>query len=262
MDRTRSKSPTVSLGPFSASLLGRIALVVFARLNLANITEVLFHSWSQLKSVGAGLESFSSKPVMTDTPAQLPPELVQRYRQLFRFYDRQGDGELELEADFQPAATSLAGRWQGLSTPFPDLYGLLMATYRHEQQRRDADGSGGVDEQEFVASHRPVLGAFRAFPDQARAFIERAAGGFFDVLDVDGDGCLQLGDLEAYALAYAKPTAGIAANLLRMLDGLNLPPEQPRDQLPRDVFLTLVAQYWFDVSPDAPGRWLFHLDPS
>ena len=42
-----------------------------------------------------------------------------------------------------------------------------------------------------------------------------------------------------------------------MLDGLNLPPEQPRD-----VFLTLVAQYWFDVSPDAPGRWLFHLDPS
>ena len=42
----------------------------------------------------------------------------------------------------------------------------------------------------------------------------------------------------------------------------DLPPEQPRDQLPRDVFLTLVAQYWFDASPDAPGRWLFHLDPS
>ena len=73
---------------------------------------------------------------------------------------------------------------------------------------------------------------------------------------------LQLADLEAYALAYAKPTAGIAANLRRMLDGLNLPLEQPRDQLPRDVFLTLVAQYWFDPSPDAPGRWLFHLDPT
>jgi hypothetical protein len=58
-----------------------------------------------------------------------------------------------------------------------------MATYRHEQQRRDADGSGGVDEQEFVASHGPVLAAFRYFPGQARAFIERAAGGFFDVLD-------------------------------------------------------------------------------
>jgi len=132
-----------------------------------------------------------------------------------------------------------------------------LAPYRHEHQRRDADGRGGVDEQEFMASHRAGLGAFRAFPDQARAFIERAVGGFFDVLDLDGDGCLQLGDLEAYALAYAKPTAGIAANLLRMLDGLNLPPEQPRD-----VFLTLVAQYWFDASPDAPGRWLFHLDPS
>lgn len=199
---------------------------------------------------------------MTESPAPLPPALVQRYRQLFRFYDRQGDGELSLEGDFQPAATSLAARWQGRTAPFPDLFGLLMDTYRHEQQRRDADGSGGVDEQEFVASHGRVLDAFQRVPDQARIFIERAAGGFFDVLDLDGDGCLQLADLEAYALAYAKPTAGIAANLRRMLDGLNLPVEQPRDQLPREVFLTLVSQYWFDPSPDAPGRWLFHLDPA
>lgn len=199
---------------------------------------------------------------MTQSQPPLPPALVQRYRQLFRFYDRQGDGELSLRSDFEPAATSLALRWQGRTAPFPDLLALLMATYRHEQQRRDADGSGAVDEQEFVASHGPVLAAFRRLPEQARAFIERAAGGFFDVLDLDGDGCLQLADLEAYAIAYAKPTGGIAANLRRMLDGLNLPPEQPRDQLPRQVFLTLVAQYWFDPSPEAPGRWLFHLDPA
>jgi hypothetical protein len=56
---------------------------------------------------------------MTDSPAQLPPELVQRYRQLFRYYDRQGNGVLDLETDFQPAATSLAARWQGLSPPLP-----------------------------------------------------------------------------------------------------------------------------------------------
>jgi len=36
-------------------------------------------------------------------PAPLPPTLVQRYRQLFRFYDRQGDGELNLDSDFRPA---------------------------------------------------------------------------------------------------------------------------------------------------------------
>ncbi len=197
---------------------------------------------------------------MTESPPPLPPALVRRYRQLFRFYDRQGDGDLGLESDFLPAATSLAARWQGRPAPFPDLFGLLMATYRHEQRRRDADGSGGVDEQEFVASHAPVLAAFQRSPDQARSFMERAAGGFFDVLDLDRDGCLQLADLEAYATAYAKPTAGIAANLRRMLDGLQLPPEQPRDQLPREVFLTLVAQYWFDPSPDVPGRWLFHLE--
>lgn len=195
-------------------------------------------------------------------PAPLPPALVQRYRQLFRFYDRQGDGELSLEGDFRPAATSLAARWQGRTAPFPDLFGLLMETYRHEQQRRDADCSGAVDEKEFVASHGPVLAAFQRLPVQAKAFIERAAGGFFDVLDLDGDGCLLLADLEAYAAAYAKPTTGIASNLRRMLDGLELPPEQPRDQLPREVFLTLVTQYWFDPSPHAPGHWLFHLDPA
>lgn len=167
-------------------------------------------------------------------PAPLPPTLVQRYRQLFRFYDRQGDGELNLDSDFRPAATSLAARWQGRTAPFPDLFGLLMETYRHEQERRDTDRSSAVDEQEFVASHGPVLAAFQRQPEQARAFIARAAGGFFDVLDLDGDGCLQLADLEAYAAAYAKPSAGIAANLRRMLDGLELPPEQPRE-----VFLTL-----------------------
>lgn len=200
-------------------------------------------------------------PLMTDSSSALPPPLVQRYRQLFRFYDRQSDGELGLEADFQPAATSLAARWRGHTAPLPDPLGLLMDVYSHEQERRDADRSGSVDEEEFVASHGPVFAAFQRFPDRARTFIERAAGGLFDVLDLDADGCLHLEDLEAYASAYGKPTAGIATNLARMLDGLNLPAEQPRDQLPRKLFLILVTQYWFDPSPQAPGRWLFHLDP-
>ena len=98
-------------------------------------------------------------------------------------------------------------------------------------------------------------------PETAFALIERAAGGFFDVLDVDQDGCLVLADLQAYAAAYAKPTAGIAANLTRLLDGLGLPAEQPRDRLSRENFLILVNQYWFDPSPDSPGRGLFDLEP-
>ena len=60
----------------------------------------------------------------------------------------------------------------------------------------------------------------------------------------------------AYAAAYRKPTAGIRANLARMLAAFELPP----DRLPREVFLTLVQQYWFDPSPDVAGRWLFTLD--
>jgi len=184
-------------------------------------------------------------------------ELQRRYRRLFHFYDAQSDGVLSLDSDFRPAAEAIAARWQGQVTPFPNLLALLMETYRHENARRDLDHSGEVDPEEFVQSHASVIAAFGRLPEQARAFMARAAGGFFDCLDLNGDGELELDDLEAYARAYGKPTGGIRANLARMLAAFDLPP----DRLPKAVFLTLVEQYWFDPSPDVPGRWLFCLAP-
>lgn len=184
------------------------------------------------------------------------PELQRRYRRLFRYYDVVADGALSLESDLRPVAERLADRWQQRPTPFPNLLQLLIATYQHELSRRDLDGDGVVDEQEFVESHRGVIAAFAARRPEAEAFIARAAGGFFDCLDLNGDGVLELADLEAYASAYRQPTTGIRANLARMLAAFALPP----DRLPRQVFLTLVTQYWFDPSPDVPGRWLFAAD--
>jgi hypothetical protein len=181
------------------------------------------------------------------------PELQRRYRQLFRYYDVIPDGALSLEADLRPVAERLAARWQQRTTPFPNLLQLLIATYQHELARRDQNGDGVVDEGEFVESHRGVIAAFAARRPEAEAFIAKAAGGFFDCLDLNRDGVLDLADLEAYASAYGQPTAGIRANLARMLAAFDLPP----DRLPRAVFLTLVAQYWFDPSLDVPGRWLF-----
>ncbi len=186
----------------------------------------------------------------------MDPELQRRYRRLFRFYDVQGDGALSMESDFRPVAEALAARWQNRATPFPNMLALLLGTYEHESQRRDLNHNGEVDEQEFVDSHAPVVGAFARMREQAEAFIARAAGGFFDCLDLDRDGVLEVADLEAYAAAYRKPTEGIRANLARMLAAFELPP----DRLPREVFLTLVTQYWFDPSPDVPGRWLFTLN--
>ena len=186
----------------------------------------------------------------------MDPELQRRYRQLFHFYDVQGDGALSVASDFQQVAETLAARWQDRPTPFPDMLGLLLGTYAHETERRDLNHNGVVDEQEFVESHAPAVQAFAQMRPQAEAFIARAAGGFFDCLDLDRDGVLAVADLEAYAAAYRKPTAGIRANLARMLAAFELPP----DRLPREVFLTLVQQYWFDPSPDVPGRWLFSLD--
>ncbi|MCP9792165.1 EF-hand domain-containing protein [Vulcanococcus limneticus Candia 3F8] len=184
---------------------------------------------------------------------RVPQVLIDRYRRLFRFYDRDGDGVHSLAQDFAPVARSIDARWQGRRPPFANLLQLLLDTYAHEQQRRDSDGNGVVTLREFVDSHQRVLAAYQANPEQARVFIERAAGGFFDVLDLDGDGVLELADLQAFAAAYGHPVEGIAANLAAMLGELGLPPER----LPRAVFLTLLEQYWFDPSPTAPGRLLF-----
>ncbi|MCP9777922.1 MULTISPECIES: EF-hand domain-containing protein [unclassified Cyanobium] len=186
---------------------------------------------------------------------QIPQALVERYQRLFRFYDRDRDGSHSLEGDFQPVAQAINARWGERPTPFPDLLGLLLSTYSHEVERRDLDGNGAVNEEEFVTSHASVIEAFGRLPQQARSFIAKSAGGFFDCLDLDGDGCLELADLEAYASAFGKPTAGIQANLARMLAAFDLPP----DRLPKAVFLELVVQYWFDPSGEAPGRWLFDI---
>ena len=168
----------------------------------------------------------------------MDPELQRRYRQLFLFYDVQGDGALHVESDFQQVAETLAARWLNRPTPFPNVLALLMGNYEHENERRDLNHDGEVDEQEFVASHARVVQAFTQMRPQAEAFIARAAGGFFDCLDLDRDGVLEVADLA------------------RMLAAFELPP----DRLPREVFLTLVQQYWFDPSPDVAGRWLFTLD--
>lgn len=182
--------------------------------------------------------------------------LQRRYRRLFRFYDVQGDGMLSMASDFRQVAEAIAARWQGRKAPLPNVLQMLIDVYQHETDRRDRNSNGEVDEQEFVDSHVSVLAAFANQPQQSEAFIARAAGGFFDCLDLDGDGVLELADLEAFASAYGKPTGGMRANLARMLAVFDLPP----DRLPRQVFLTLVTQYWFDPSPDVPGRWLFALD--
>ena len=73
----------------------------------------------------------------------------------------------------------------------------LAARFRRLFSFYDRDGSGSVDVEEFVDSHARVIAAFEAEPVEARRFIEMAAGGFFDLLDLDGDGVLLPADLEA-----------------------------------------------------------------
>lgn len=156
---------------------------------------------------------------------QLPQALAARYRHLFRFYDRDGDGVHTLAGDFRPVAERINARWADRPTPVPNLLQLLLDTYAHENSRRDSDSNGSVELQEFVDSHGRVFVAFLASPGPARAFVNRAAGGFFDLLDLDldGDSALVLADLQAFAAVYDHPVDGIADNLDAMLAELGLP---------------------------------------
>jgi hypothetical protein len=59
---------------------------------------------------------------------------------------------------------------------------------RHRQLFSFCDRGGTVDHEEFLASHSGVFAAFKADPQAARGVMARSAGGFFDVLDLDGVG--------------------------------------------------------------------------
>ena len=77
----------------------------------------------------------------------MDPELQRRYRRLFWFYDRQGEGVINMEGDFRQAAETLAARWQNFRAPFHNILELLIATYQHETERRDLNQDGVVNEQ-------------------------------------------------------------------------------------------------------------------
>jgi hypothetical protein len=97
----------------------------------------------------------------------LPAELMRRNCRLFSVYDRDGGSRHTMEGDFEPVAVRIARRWQGRPSRFPDLLGMLLDTYRHENGRRDQNHDGTVDGEEFLASHGRLFAAFRAFPQAA-----------------------------------------------------------------------------------------------
>jgi hypothetical protein len=120
-----------------------------------------------------------------------------------------------MEGDFRQVAEQLAARWENRSAPFPNVLQLLIGTYQHELSRRDLNQNGVIDEQEFVQSHSAVITAFASMRPQAERFIERAAGGFFDCLDLNRDGVLELADLELRLYHPMEADRDLAVRLVR-----------------------------------------------
>ena len=192
-----------------------------------------------------------------DPCAHMHPELKRRYRNLFSFYDKTGDGQLVFADDLAPVADAIDARWGNNKRPFPNLLKLLYATYQKENSNRDLNNDGQVEPDEFVEAHKRVVNNFQAVPDKARAFIRQAAGGFFSCLDLDQDGWLVPDDLAAYAEAYGHPSDWVETNLNTMLEMLG----KPLGRIDLETFLLLIEQYWFDPSPNVPGARLFGRSP-
>lgn len=184
----------------------------------------------------------------------LPESLAQRFQRLFRFMDRNGDGLLDYEADLLVVAQRFAERKFAPGTPgYENLLQLLAQTYTWENSRRDLNHDGHVTLEEFVTSHAGVVQMMASHPEESIAFIARAAGGFFDILDTDNDGFLTVTDVQDYAEAYGKGGAWVSENFQQLIAGT----ETASQGMAKAQFLELVRQYWFEPDNTWPGAYLF-----
>jgi Ca2+-binding EF-hand superfamily protein len=149
----------------------------------------------------------------------LHPNLFQRFQRLFQFLDRNNDGFVEYKTDLLPVAEQLASRkFKEGTAEYLALFKLLSETYQWENSRRDRNHDGKVTMEEFVPGHEHIVEQMAANPDAGLDFIAKAAGGFFDVLDLDGDGYLSLMDVQAYAHAYGKEGEWVAENFNQLIN--------------------------------------------
>ncbi len=184
----------------------------------------------------------------------LPESLRQRFQRLFRFMDRNQDGRLDYQADLLVVAKMFAGRKYAEGTPeYEALFQLLAQTYAWENSRRDLNHDGHVTPEEFVESHAGVVQMMVTNPEAGLAFIAKAAGGFFDILDTDGDGFLSVTDVEDYAAAYGKSGAWVATNFQQLIASSTTAAQG----MAKAEFLELVRQYWFDPDDTQAGAKLF-----
>lgn len=198
--------------------------------------------------------------------SMLPESLSKRLLRLFQFMDRNGDGVVEYEADLVEVAQRIAQRkFPATTSDYQELFDLLTRTYDWENSRRDLNRDGKVTPEEFLEGHRRLAKLMAAFPAEGVAFIAKSAGGFFDILDLDGDGYLVLADVQAYADAYCKGGDWVATNFTHLLaSGVAAgaaTPEAPAEGMSKAQFLELVRQFWFEPEDNLPGSQLFGPSP-
>ncbi|WP_239651668.1 EF-hand domain-containing protein [Neosynechococcus sphagnicola] len=171
--------------------------------------------------------------------------------------DRNSDGVVEYETDLLEVAKLIAQRKFPEATPdYQELFDLLARTYNWENTRRDLDHDGKVTPNEFIQGHEQLAKQMAAHPSEGIAFIAKAAGGFFDILDLDGDGYLSLADVQDYADAYCKGGDWVAANFTQLLDSAAAGDASTLG-MSKALFLELVRQFWFESDQTLPGSHLF-----
>lgn len=105
----------------------------------------------------------------------------------------------------------------------------------------------------FVQGHTAVVALMSSHPQAGIAFTEQTTGGFFDILDSDGDGYLTALDVQNDAEACGKGAPWVVTNFQHLLGNS----ETAGLGMSKAEFLELVRQYWFEPDDSLPGAYLF-----
>ena len=161
----------------------------------------------------------------------------------FGLLDRDGNGFIE-QGDFDHVIQNYAryAGWEPGSEPYERFRTYVMGVWDALSAGADADHSGSVSPEEFIA----LFSQLESYPDQVAMMATTA----FDVLDTSGSGTISLDEYRAFREAYGVDNANADEHFSRL--------DADDDSLiSRDEFTVLMVDFFLSDDPDVPGSLLF-----
>ncbi len=170
---------------------------------------------------------------------------AQKFSTLFRWFDRNGDGQLTRD-DFQQMAEMFTGLVReddeenaaAMRAAFEAWWQVLLT-------HGDRDGSGQISPQEFITVMEADVTDPRHFEEAVLAIVDA----LMRALDTNQDGVLSQAEyVRMYDVLGIPPVHSEAA--FRLLD------QDGDGSLSHAEFRTAITEFYLSDDPKAPGNWL------